>query len=493
MVIDGVATPWLRHTAQGRGDAASVSMLTNQVLDTATLRAGAYPRRYGDRLGPQLDLTIREGARDRLRARAAVTGTQATMLGEGPIGSSGRGSWLLAVRQSFLEWPSERLAFGAAPFGFNDATAKVVYDATPRQQLAVTLLRGTASVDGEDHRDAGLIGDGVNEAAIANLGWRSIVGTSTVLTQRVFVVGQTFFNNYSTGERHSDGADDAIAYRSTVIERIPAGLVEGGAEVGRTRRQRSGDTAATSWSRSAYVHVAWTPWPALTFAPGVRVSAASHLPARALSRWLLGQWAVSPQWTLTASTGSTQQLPELGLPQTRPERATYVDVGIGKKVGDLMRWEATIYHRGEAEILGTLSGSSRGIELLIERQRGRRFSGWASYSYGRARQRYPERHETFWASFDQRHTVTAFGAYRFAGAADLGATIRIGSGMPAGDRILTRLPTYARLDARAGRSFEVAGRRVTAFGEIVNLLNRANGPSDRLSPRRATAGVAVVF
>jgi hypothetical protein len=196
---------------------------------------------------------------------------------------------------------------------------------------------------------------------------------------------------------------------------------------------------------------------------------------------------------LTAATGSTQQLPELGLTQTRPERATYVDVGIGQHVGDVMRWEATVYHRSEAEVLDTVSGSSRGIELLIERQRGRRFSGWASYSYGRARQRYPERHETFWARFDQRHTVTAFGAYRFAGAADLGATIRIGSGMPAGDRTLTRLPTYARLDARAGRSFEVAGRPVTAFGEIVNLLNRANGPSDRLSPRRATAGVAVVF
>jgi len=37
-----------------------------------------------------------------------------------------------------------------------------------------------------------------------------------------------------------------------------------------------------------------------------------------------------------------------------------------------------------------------------------------------------------------------------------------------------RLPACARLDVRADRTFSVAGKRLTAFVEVVNLLNRTN-------------------
>ena len=43
VVIDGVATPWLQHTVYGRNDAGSLSMFGSDILDRATLVAGAYP------------------------------------------------------------------------------------------------------------------------------------------------------------------------------------------------------------------------------------------------------------------------------------------------------------------------------------------------------------------------------------------------------------------------------------------------------------------
>ena len=37
-----------------------------------------------------------------------------------------------------------------------------------------------------------------------------------------------------------------------------------------------------------------------------------------------------------------------------------------------------------------------------------------------------------------------------------------------------RLPSYARLDLRANRTFTWSSRRLTLFAEVVNVLNRAN-------------------
>ena len=71
LVIDGVPAPWLQHSA-GQGAKASLSMLTGHAIEEATLRAGAYPRRHGDRLGAELELTVREGSRDQFNLRGAV-------------------------------------------------------------------------------------------------------------------------------------------------------------------------------------------------------------------------------------------------------------------------------------------------------------------------------------------------------------------------------------------------------------------------------------
>ena len=72
-----------------------------------------------------------------------------------------------------------------------------------------------------------------------------------------------------------------------------------------------------------------------------------------------------------------------------------------------------------------------------------------------------------------------------------------------------RLPRYARLDVRAARTFRAAGRRVTLFVDVANVLNRTNvglangfirpetgeaiGFTKSLLPRLPTAGLTVEF
>ena len=76
----------------------------------------------------------------------------------------------------------------------------------------------------------------------------------------------------------------------------------------------------------------------------------------------------------------------------------------------------------------------------------------------------------------------------------------------AGDRRnQVRLPAYARLDLRAERTVPPAGRRLSLFVDVLNVLNRANvglsdgvdrsrtgaatGFTERLFPRIVTGGV----
>ncbi|MGH9257287.1 MAG: TonB-dependent receptor plug domain-containing protein [Vicinamibacterales bacterium] len=559
LVIDGVSTQWLQHTAHRRAATGSLPMLAGYAVSEATLRAGAYPRRYGDRLGPQLDLTLREGSRADFTLRGAIGGSNATLVGEGPLGKGARGSWLVAARQSYLEWPPERSGSTRTAFGFSDGLAKVVYDVRPTQQVSLTALSGLSSIEGEDDLAPHELGAGMNRATSVSASWRSTLGPAVVLNQRAYVVTQRFLNKYQTGRESDGGANQEVVYRADLTRPIGSGLLEGGAQLGRTAIDDvhpSGDAqdvAGSSWLRSGYVHFAWAATPGLTVSPGMRVTTSTRLPHPSVTRWLLGEWAFRPNWTLSASAGASRQLPELrhvlgdlGSPDLRPERATHVDVGIERRLANSLRWQATVFSRKEDDILrepeihprlvggaivlfegerytNALQGTSRGIELMVDRRSPLGLSGWAAYSYGKTRYTDVARHETYWGDFDQRHAFTLFGAYRFSPRTSAGATFRAGSNFPisgrvaahdgrlfvAGARNQVRLPPHVRLDLRADRDFEQFGRRFTLFVEVLNVLNRANvavaggsvnpdtgealGFTDVLFRRRLSGGIVLEF
>ena len=567
VAVDGVETPWLQHTAYGRGTAGSVSMLTSHVVGDATLRVGAYPRRSSDRLGAELDVTIREGSREQFELRGAVGGSSATIVGEGPLGGSGeraRGSWLAAVRQSFLEWPPVKGAAARTAFGFSDGLAKLVYDVRPNHRVGLSVFGGTASVDGEDILDASEPSDGMSLTTVSSLSLRSSLGSSLVLTQRVSVVTHRFQSTQPPGQVGERGTREELVYRADVARPMFGGLLEAGARFGRATLNETSNAAGngppadspalSASQRSGYAHFGWSLTPGLMLSPGVRVTDSTLVPRPSVARWILAEYSLGSRWTLNASTGVSHQPPDLshvrgrapGLPRLRSERATYLDLGIEQRLGAAARWQATVFRRNEADILrepdlyprldggtlvdppdhgryvNSLSGSSQGIELLVQHRTPTGLSGWLAYAYGRTRQVDADRQELFWADFDRRHALNVVGVYRVSTRTSVGATFRAGSGFPipayvasrdgglfvSDKRNQVRLPAYARLDVRARRVTEAFGRRLTLYGEVANVLNRANvglapgsitatgegvGFTSAMQPRRASAGVLIEF
>ncbi len=569
LIVDGVETPWLHHAAVGRGDTGTMTMLRGDMLQDATLVVGAYPRRDGGQLGPQLNLTLREGSRAARRFRASVSGTSTTLTAEGPLGSSARGSWITGLRKSHVEWPVGRDDHQSTVFGFGDLQSKLIYDVRRSQQVSVSLVAGLSNVERDDPNPFALA-DGVNRAALVTAGWRSVVGSRTIVTQRISYLTHEFVNRDQTSRPASRGANGASAYRVDLTRTLFRGVLEGGVQAKRVRGSTSGEMAHSpifgatpefavsdiqaSWmERSGYASFRRTVALGVTFAAGLRLADSTLVRRQAVDRWFQAEWAIGPRWLLHGSTGVMHQFPDLehvqgwaGADRLRPERATYVDVGVGQRLSQSVRWDATVFTRRERDILrdpdlprvvngvvafesdthrfeNALAGSARGIELTLERRASRGFAGWVGYTYGVARYTDAATHETFDADFDQRHAINVSGVAPAPWGTRVGFTFRSGTNFPipgylvnrdgrlfAGERPNeARLPAYARLDLRAERTFDRAGRRFTLFAEAINVLNRTNvGPADgaiirdtgeavgfteRLFPRLATAGLRFEF
>jgi carboxypeptidase family protein len=530
LVVDGVSTHWLRHTAFGSGATGSLMMLSGLVVDRATLRSGAYPRRHGERLGSELELSLREGSRAEFAMRGAVGGTHAVVAAEGPLGDPGpsgsaRGSWLISGRQSYLEWPPERFASSRTPFGFSDALAKVIFDVRPTQQITVTAIRGTSSVDEEIDNIVSSELMGINRASVVSLSWRSTVAPTFVIRQRASVVSQDARDTGRDGPESGAVANRALSYRTELVHPLAGGTLEAGGLIERTRtsqtsRKPEGSLAAgSSWQRSGYAHFSWPVTLSFTVSPGVRVTSSTLAHTPVVSRWLLGEWSFRRNWSLIGSAGSSRQLPELlqvlgdtGSAGLQPERAMHLEAGIEQQLTSGVRWQVTLFSRREADVIrnpdlqprlvgnalvlpaagdrlvNALRGTSRGIELLVTRRSSRGLSGWATYAYGRTRHSDAAKGEVFWADFDQRHTFSMFALYRVTPVTSITGTFHAGSNVPipgyltrTNGRLLVgsarnqvRLPSYARLDLRADRQFHYLGRSFAVFGETLNVLNRTN-------------------
>ena len=76
------------------------STFNADAIKDVQLYKGAYPAAYGRTLGAVLDVSNREGNRQRFSSRGGVSLIASRFLAEGPVG---QGSWMLAGRRTYLE------------------------------------------------------------------------------------------------------------------------------------------------------------------------------------------------------------------------------------------------------------------------------------------------------------------------------------------------------------------------------------------------------
>jgi hypothetical protein len=550
IAVDGVDTPLLFHTVRGVNDTGSLALINTDVLESATLVAGAYPQRAGAHLGARLDFTTRDGARDRVRARSMLGVTAVTGVFEGPLGSrsggdarggapTARGSWLVALRRSYLGWLLSRLdSEMEGAFGFTDGQATAAWDLSSRQSIRATAIVGRSTWTEHDPMpDPNTFDQARNRSLIANLQWRLAASPRLTLQQQAYVVDATYRNTVIDGRTREEGGDRDITWRGGATATLgQRHTLEAGGQVQWLRGWRAdrvftaiGATMAAdareSWSGGgAWLHYRWAATRAISLSPGVRADWSGLTRDQAVSPYVLADWQLAANWRVRGGAGRQHQFATLdqklgGNPAARvdlePERAWTADAGVAwqpsatwrlrldgyyREEHDRLRFERAEFRRSGSLIVrpvnpfwaNALNGSAAGAVITVERRQSNGLSGWISFAGGRTSLSDSLTAERFVSDYDQAHTLNAYAIYRTSRKLSLSARYRYGSNFPlagyfeptadevwtlAEQRNRARLPAYNRLDVRADWAFTYRRSRLTLFTEIVNTTARTNyGP-----------------
>ncbi len=531
--LDGVDSALLFHTIRGLDDTASLALINSDVLDSVSLLAGARPQMLGSHLGAQVAFTTRDGSRDRFAGRGLLSATAATAVAEGPIGRSRRGSWLVAARQSYLDWLVRAVSDETSAFGFTDTQAQLVWDVTPAQTLRASAVAGRSLLrEDQQNPSVNSLDTGASKTLLANLRWRWQARPAVLIQQQLYGVFARYDNRVRDGRRREEGSDRDVTWRGTADWTVtPTHALSVGAQAQslaarRVDRRFTATTSAINFdvskrgsAEALWIQDRWTPSPRLTLTPGLRADRYAAARGTSAAGWLLAEVAVARALRVRSGVARFTQGPQVdqaalvsGGAVLGVQRADAFDLGVEQRVGERWRVNLSGYLRrerdrlrlGESEprVVGmgvvvpaatgwanTLDGRARGLELTVERRSTNGLSGWIAHAWGRHTETVSATGETFPGDYDQRHTLNAYGIYRWSGRTSLSARARLGSNFPLpgyfnyvdGDtyrlgsaRNTERLPTYSRVDMRADRTFTRKTRRLTLFVEVVNALNRTN-------------------
>ena len=145
-VMDYVEIPSTNHYPNEFNSGGPINMVNVDLIEDIQFSTGGFPAQYGDKLSSVMDVTLREG--DRQRAFASNTGFNFagfTTVMEGGI-DDGRGSWIFSARRSLLETLNNitgltALGLTAIP-KYYDSQFKVAYDLSPSQKLMASGILG---------------------------------------------------------------------------------------------------------------------------------------------------------------------------------------------------------------------------------------------------------------------------------------------------------------------------------------------------------------
>ena len=493
LLVDNVEVPSLNHFGAQNTSGGPVSMLNTEFLEEADFFSGGFSAQYGGRVSSVLDISLREGNRDRFATDLEMGIAGFGAIAEGPLGQSG--SYMVSLRRSYLELLQGAIGLTAVPEYWN-LNAKVAYDLSPSDKLSFVSLGGIDQIAFEADPD------NLDDPDLENLtseGWQTINGVSW---QRLF--GETGYGtltlsdalyHYGT-EAFDERLDGALTFRQDDYEGVttarydltllPAsyGEMRAGldaklfrarydieqpfgslnpysADVERMEPVRIGDRFTTS-QLGLYAEVAPRLSPRLTVNLGGRLDYFDVLGATRLAPRTSLRYRLRPDLNLNASWGQFYQSPAMiflnAAPGNRnldPIRADHYIAGVSFFPRDDVRVTVEGYRKVYQDYPVSLdypvlsmanTGDDFGINGLLipltSAGRGRSFGAEVYVQkklthrlYGQVSYSYSQtEHRALdgvyrLASFDIPHTFTALGGYKL-GRWELSSKFTYASGRP---------------------------------------------------------------
>ena len=483
LYMDGVLMHSPFHEVEGEATTGSLTIFNGDLLEGINFYSSAIPPKFGDRTAGALDVQSREGNRQNISARFTASASNAGALVEGPLGRSHRGSWIAAVRQSYLQYLLSRVSSDSSlAFGFTDGQARLYYDITGGDRVSLAVTSGHSGLN----RDSYIPRAGINTLifsdynfTLASAAWRATRAPGWLITNRVSFLRERFENRNRDSSTLGGGGYGETAWNGDASwGSRGSGLVEFG---GDWRRLRDDGYAYTfvfnpfairprdryrgvGVRAGAYVQMS------RTFGAGrLTLSAGTRVDHYDVNRSVTASPYASAAVQLTHSTrlqmawGEAAQQAEIarsfstfGSNLLLPERSIHFLMNVEQRVTERTRISAEAWQRLDRDLLSrpdteprldmntgmvlnpifnapwrnSQRAWSRGVQLMLRRRSANRFNGWVAYAFAESNARDGFLNAHFPMDYDQRHALQIFSSYRLRPTVELSGRYVFGSGLP---------------------------------------------------------------
>jgi len=498
--VDDVLVPSPFHEIGNFSEGASLGVLTSEVVEEMKLMPAAYPEKFGDSAGAALDIRTREGSRGAPLFRISTGIAASEFLGEGGLGSSRKGSWLVSARKSYINYLIKNRVQNAADVCFYDGDVKLNYDLTPRQNVNLFATGGHTDMHDSSASGSNSFGSGRSNFLLARLGWRWSVSPHLLLDARTaFFREPDELRNPSNQIVQTTDHGEWVGGAGLTWNWAKDAVLEAGWTTRRVRESSSfafydangigtSRESGAEFRQSGYLQqTASFMKGRVNFLGGVRWDSLQQLDFHPLSPQVSMSFRATTTTQFQLAAGRYQQFPALEEWSTfcsaigsMPEQSDHYTAAVEQRWGENTRVRLQVFDRQDSFSVAQVPGLgvpavsspcqhsaepaphttyerdySRGVQLVLQRRSANRLSGWLGYTLARAQQRQYAYSNPFYPCLpvcfsgtsyfpsleDQRHSLNLFAMYRLKPSINLSGKFLYGSGFPVSSGIFVLVGT----------------------------------------------------
>lgn len=457
-----------------------ISTFNSDAVKDVELIKGGYPAEYGGRLASVLNITQKDGNRDKIEGIGSVGVISSKLAVEGP-GPIGKSSWFIGGRRTYFDLIkgilSEDPENPIPDFNFYDLNAKYAHDITDNDKIFVS---GFLSEDMFHFGSTGLDVDLGIDNRLASARWTHIYGDN--MFSNLNFSGSRYSNNFTI-----DQSGYEILIDNSIADYTLKGGLEWymsedltskfGFEVNtynfRYTQNWTGDTDSTTtgssagelnlrvhdWNYSVYGQVNYNWWEILSFQAGLRVNYWDMSRTDTYDPRLAVRYQMSDKFALKASWGMYHQNLRLmsqddfaffdtWLPtdKTVPaQRAIHYILSAESSFLEGYDINLDVYYKTlenisepnpyaiegseVKDVFYIGKGLAYGAEIFMQRKVGK-FVGWAGYAFGWVEAEFDsiDQGDPFHPKFDRRHDFKIVVQYNHNEHWEFGANFLFQSG-----------------------------------------------------------------
>jgi len=351
--------------------------------------------------------------------------------------------------------------------------------------------------------------------AEAALGYRSIY-TQNFQNNAVLTAGADVTRVSATNERRLNRADTAYVFY-TSDQRPASDLYYTITDP----RFFNADFHNAAWNISAYADFSFQLFRRLTLNAGVRYDYTGFSAQHTLAPRVSGSYALNATNSINFAAGFFHQDPVLSevadQPHDKkltPEKVTQYIIGYRKYFTPDLKLTIEAWYKDfsnmivrpvaqYSEQVNAGTGRANGVDVNLTQRLARKLHGQVGYSYMQSKRNDADGRGSYNFEFSQPHQVNIMASYKLDTRWIVSSKFRYATGKPADQYIIHRdifndpahlrysqeitarhagrLPAFISLDVRANYRVQIHKLALTAFADIVNVLNRANANEQRFN------------